>query len=85
MSVTLDKAREIVSSLSEEEKGILMEELVRHSCKEPELSDSEQAKVEQTLLSRAEGPFVPLDEEFWKRVRAKCDSRMAGIEDEPNA
>lgn len=72
---TFDEVLEQAQTLSEEERnrlGLILLESV-----EPQADDTAQAQIEETLLDRVDGPFIPFDETFAADIKRRGREHLA--------
>lgn len=75
---TMTEVYEQARLLSEEEQRQLAQQLL--GAPEPtgeiELDDPQKAHIEEVLLDRIDGPFVPFDDAFLKQLEERCMERV---------
>lgn len=78
MSALLDQIRSSVRELPAEERRILTAELIEGLAMETNAARA--AEIDEVLLSRSEGPFIPFDpndESIWKGLQDEALRRVA--------
>ncbi|MGY8653525.1 MAG: hypothetical protein ACKVJX_07875 [Verrucomicrobiia bacterium] len=62
--------------LSPEEQRQLGQQLLVAAVSDDDLGDPQKTQIENVLLDRIDGPFVPLDDGFADRIKAAGRERL---------